>query len=222
MKKKIIIVALAAVLTATTMIGGSLAYFSAEGNKVQQQINTMTLGIKLQDVVVDAEGKEIAAEPIDGALYVERVMPGEVVDKTMRVNNPEEVTEYVRVSVRKYWTKNSGDEVVKLPEKDANAIILKPVNAGEDERERWIVTKETDEHIILYYTKPLAEGENTKNFMEQIMISEKIKNDYAGLGVALEFETEGIQVFAAQDAFLSEWGVKPVIDEDGYILQIEE
>lgn len=222
MKKKIIIVALAAVLTATTMIGGSLAYFSAEGNKVQQQINTMTLGIKLQDVVVDAEGKEIAAEPIDGALYVERVMPGEVVDKTMRVNNPEEVTEYVRVSVRKYWTKNSGDEVVKLPEKDANAIILKPVNAEEDERERWIVTKETDEHIILYYTKPLAEGENTKNFMEQIMISEKIKNDYAGLGVALEFETEGIQVFAAQDAFLSEWGVKPVIDEDGYILQIEE
>ena len=222
MKKKIIIVALAAVLTATTMIGGSLAYFSAEGNKVQQQINTMTLGIKLQDVVVDAEGKEIAAEPIDGALYVERVMPGEVVDKTMRVNNPEEVTEYVRVSVRKYWTKNSGDEVVKLPEKDANAIILKPVNSEEDERERWIVTKETDEHIILYYTKPLAEGENTKNFMEQIMISEKIKNDYAGLGVALEFETEGIQVFAAQDAFLSEWGVKPVIDEDGYILQIEE
>lgn len=222
MKKKIIIVALAAVLTATTMIGGSLAYFSAEGNKVQQQINTMTLGIKLQDVVVDAEGKEIAAEPIDGALYVERVMPGEVVDKTMRVSNPEEVTEYVRVSVRKYWTKNSGDEVVKLPEKDANAIILKPVNAEEDERERWIVTKETDEHIILYYTKPLAEGENTKNFMEQIMISEKIKNDYAGLGVALEFETEGIQVFAAQDAFLSEWGVKPVIDEDGYILQIEE
>lgn len=222
MKKKIIIVALAAVLAATSMIGGSLAYFSAEGNKVQQQINTMTLGIKLQDVVVDAEGKEIAAEPIDGALYVERVMPGEVVDKTMRVNNPEEVTEYVRVSVRKYWTKNSGDEVVKLPEKDANAIILKPVNAEEDERERWIVTKETDEHIILYYTKPLAEGENTKNFMEQIMISEKIKNDYAGLGVALEFETEGIQVFAAQDAFLSEWGVKPVIDEDGYILQIEE
>jgi len=222
MKKKIIIVALAAVLTATTMIGGSLAYFNAEGNKVQQQINTMTLGIKLQDVVVDAEGKEIAAEPIDGALYVERVMPGEVVDKTMRVNNPEEVTEYVRVSVRKYWTKNSGDEVVKLPEKDANAIILKPVNAEEDERERWIVTKETDEHIILYYTKPLAEGENTKNFMEQIMISEKIKNDYAGLGVALEFETEGVQIFAAQDAFLSEWGVKPVIDEDGYILQIEE
>lgn len=222
MKKKIIIVALAAVLTATTMIGGSLAYFSAEGNKVQQQINTMTLGIKLQDVVVDAEGKEIAAEPNVGVLYVERVMPGEVVDKTMRVHNPEEVTEYVRVSIRKYWTKSSGDEVVKLPEKDASAIILQPVNAEEDERERWIVTKETDEHIILYYTKPLAEGENTKNFMEQIMISEKIKNDYAGLGVALEFETEGIQIFAAQDAFLSEWGVKPLIDEDGYILQIEE
>ncbi len=222
MKKKIIIVALAGMLAATTMIGGSLAYFNAEGTKVQQQINTMTLSVQLHDVVLDAEGKETGVKPVEGPIYVERVMPGEVVDKTMRVHNPEEVTEYVRVSIRKYWTKTSGDSVVKLPEKDAAAITLHPVNTDTAERERWIVVKETDEHIILYYTKPLEEGENTKNFMDQIAISEKLRNEYAGLGVALEFKTEGVQIFAAKDAFLSEWGVMPVIDEDGYILEIAE
>lgn len=222
MKKKILLVALVGVLVATTMIGGSLAYFSAEGSKVQQQINTMTLSIQLQDVIIDANGEEIGVEPAEGALSVEHVMPGAVIDKTMRVHNPEEVTEYVRVSIRKYWTQASDAGVVKLPDKDAAAITLHPINTGETERERWIVVKETDEHMILYYTKPLAEGENTKNFMDQVLISEKLKNDYVNLGITLEFETEGVQIFAAEDAFLSEWGVMPVIAEDGYILEIIE
>ena len=222
MKKKIRLVALAGVLAATTMIGGSLAYFSAEGSKVQQQINTMTLSIQLQDVILDANGEEIGVEPVEGALSVDHVMPGEVVDKTMRVHNPEEVTEYVRVSIRKYWTQTSDEGMEKLPDKDAAAIALSPINTEETERERWIVAKETDEHIILYYTKPLAEGESTKNFMDQVSVSEKLKNEYINLGITLEFETEGVQIFAAEDAFLSEWGVKPVIDEDGYILEIAE
>lgn len=224
MKKKILLVGLAAVLAASTIVGGSLAYFSAEGSKVQQQINTMTLAVDLQDVVLDADGNEAGIETALGALRVGNVMPGEVIDKTMRVYNPEEVTEYVRVSIRKYWTKTSvsSEDVQKLPERDAAAIILNAVNTDVAEKERWIVSKETDEHIILYYTKPLAQGESTKNFMNQIMISEKLKNGYANLGIALEFETDGVQIFAAEDAFVSEWGVKPVFDEDGYILAIYE
>lgn len=222
MKKKILLVALAAVLAATAAIGGSLAYFSAEGSKVQQQINTMTLAIELQDVVVDDNGKEVGMEPIEGALYIDRVMPGEAISKTMRVHNPEGVTEYVRVSIRKHWTKSVDGNVVKAPEFDATAILLNPINTEGTERERWIVVKETDEHIILYYTKPLAKDESTKNFMNQLSISEKLKNEYANLGIALEFETEGVQIFAAKDAFVSEWGVLPVFDEDGYILEIAE
>lgn len=222
MKKKILLVALAGLLAATTMIGGSLAYFNAQGTKVQQQINTMTLGIELQDVAVDENGKEIGVTPVEGTLSVDRIMPGEVIDKTMRVHNPEEVTEYVRVSIRKWWTKAAESGVEKLLDKDATAILLNLVNTDATERERWIVAKETDEHIILYYTKPLAEGENTKNFMDQLSVSEKLKNEYAGLGIALEFKTDGIQIFAAEDAFLSEWGVLPVVDADGYILEIAE
>ncbi len=224
MKKKILLVAVAAALAATTIIGGSLAYFSAEGSKVQQQINTMTLEVGLQDVILDADGNEVGTEPANGALAADKVMPGEVIDKVMRVHNPEEVTEYVRVSIRKYWTKESvitGD-AVKALEFDNSAIILNPINTDANERERWIVQKVTDEHIILYYTKPLAQGESTKNFMDQIMISEKIKNAYADLGIALEFETDGVQIFAAEDAFVSEWGVLPAFDEDGYILEVAE
>ncbi len=224
MKKKIVIVGLAAVLAATTIVGGSLAYFSAEGSKVQQQINTMTLAVNLQDVVLDAAGNEYGATPADGKLVAENVMPGEVISKVMRVHNPEEVTEYVRVSIRKYWTKTSlrSNEVQKAVELDAEAIIVEPVNTDAAERERWIVLKETDEHIILYYTKPLAQGESTKHFMEQVEISDKLQNVYANKGITLEFETDGVQMFAAQDAFVSEWGVIPVLDEDGYILEIHE
>ena len=40
---------MAAALTATALIGGSLAYFQADGQEVQQQMNTRTLSISLKD-----------------------------------------------------------------------------------------------------------------------------------------------------------------------------
>ena len=49
MKRKIVLMGVAAALTATALIGGSLAYFQADGQKVQQQMNTRTLSISLKD-----------------------------------------------------------------------------------------------------------------------------------------------------------------------------
>lgn len=49
MKRKIVLMGVAAALTATALIGGSLAYFQADGQEVQQQMNTRTLSISLKD-----------------------------------------------------------------------------------------------------------------------------------------------------------------------------
>lgn len=49
MKKRILLMGVAAALVTTALIGGSLAYFQADGRNVQQQISTRTLGISLTD-----------------------------------------------------------------------------------------------------------------------------------------------------------------------------
>ena len=43
MKKRILLMGVAAALVTTALIGGSLAYFQADGRNVQKQISTRTL-----------------------------------------------------------------------------------------------------------------------------------------------------------------------------------
>ena len=107
--------------------------------------------------------------------------------------------------------------------KDAGKIILQPANtAGTSGSGDWILQSEDKEQLVLYYTKPLAPGQNTSIFMDQIEISYDLKNEYADLGIALRMRADAVQTMKGQDAMMSEWGVLATIDDAGKISSIEE
>ena len=81
MKKKLILIGVAAILVMTELIGGSLAYFQADGREVRQQLGTRRLGISLMG---DTEGPERLQ---DGNLRFDTVMPGAEIKKEIFVEN---------------------------------------------------------------------------------------------------------------------------------------
>lgn len=230
MKKKLILMGVAAALVTITLIGGSLAYFQATGHQVQQQINTKTLEIQLSEAGQDGSGKEIYTELPNGTVFVDKIAPGSIIPKEVCVTNTKDTDLYVRLTITKYWGKDSNsqnDADLKAFEKDMNKdagkIILEPVNtAGTAGSGDWILQSEDKEQLVLYYTKPLAPGQNTSIFMDRIGISSDLKNEYADLGIALKMQADAVQTLKGQDAMMSEWGVLATIDGAGNISSIEE
>lgn len=224
MKKKLILMGVAAALVTATLIGGSLAYFQATGQRVKQQINTKNLGIQFNEVGKDGSGKDIYTQIPNGTVYVKEILPGAEIQKEVCITNTQNTDLYTRITISKYWGSFKGSEFIKDGNKIAEKIKIPAVqdkdNSGD--KARWILQKEDNEQMVLYYTKPLAPGENSKIFMDLIQISQDLQNDYADLGIELKMQADAVQILAGQDAIMSEWGVLATIDDQGYITKIEE
>lgn len=208
MKKKYILMGVAAALIATTIVGGSLAYFQADGSNVQQQINTKTLSIAL----TGSGGSDAA-----GSVFLDGAMPGDTVTKSVKIENTGDTPLYARATIRKYWGsyEKSSDTLNKDFEKDTSRITVETLN-------NWYVSEEGDEDetIVLYYQDPIQPGESV-DLMETLKIAADLDNSYTDLGIGLDVEVDAVQAFAAQDAMLSEWGVWAEID-GGHITSVEE
>ena len=208
MKKKYILMGVAAALITTTIVGGSLAYFQADGRNVQQQINTRTLSIAL----TGSENPDAS-----GSLYLEGAMPGDTVTKSVKVENTADTPLYARVTIRKYWGDytEATDTLNKDFDRDTAKISIQPL-------ENWYVSEEGDENetLVLYYQDPIQPGESV-DIMDSLQIAADLDNSYTDLGIGLDVEADAVQAFAAQDAMLSEWGVWAEID-GGHIVSVEE
>ncbi|MFQ9012688.1 MAG: TasA family protein [Lacrimispora saccharolytica] len=208
MKKKYILMGVAAALITTTIVGGSLAYFQADGSNVQQQINTKTLSIAL----TGSSGSDAA-----GSVYLDGAMPGDTVTKSVKIENTADTPLYARATIRKYWGsyEKSSDTLSKDFEKDTSRITVETLN-------NWYVSEEGDEDetIVLYYQDPIQPGESV-DLMETLKIAADLDNSYTDLGIGLDVEVDAVQAFAAQEAMLSEWGVWAEID-GGHITSVEE
>lgn len=212
MKKKLILMCLAGVLTVTAMIGGTFAGFhtSAE-NKGVTNISVKALGIEMLGTGnEDTNSKE---------LRIENGMAGEKITLQQSVFNHVEggYSLYTRVVIDKKW-----DNV----DLDASKIHL---YAGEGEElvagkviNNWIVWYSDAEQVILYYTKSLNEKEESMNFIEFVSFETDMDNAYTDASASICFHADAVQEIAAVDAMPSEWGVYPKINENGIISEIEE
>lgn len=212
MKKKLILMGVAAALVTTAFIGGSLAYFQADGREVQQQINTPNLSIDLMD--------QTTGETAPKNFVFEDAMPGAAIDLENKfvVKNTGNTPLYTRVTVAKCWGDGTGNEFVKDFEGESGKITVTP-------DEDWLIMENTDgneENIYLYYRYPVEEGESTASILKGLGISEDLGNKYADKEIELSVEADAVQVSSAQDAILAEWGVFPTFDENGAIVSIEE
>ncbi len=206
MKKKYILMGVAATLLVTAIAGGSLAYFQADGENVQQQINTKSLSIDLI-----GSGNENTKQSV----LVANTMPGEQIEKNVRVENTADTPLYTRVTIRKYWGDFSNDNLTKDFDKDTSKILIPTL-------ENWYIStgEGDDETLVMYYQDPIQPGESV-DVMYSLEVSPELNNTYANLGIGLDVEAEAVQAFAAQDAILSEWGVWAEIDGD-HIVYVEE
>lgn len=206
MKKKYILMGVAATLLVTAIAGGSLAYFQADGENVQQQINTKSLSIDLI-----GSGNENTKQSV----LVANTMPGEQIEKNVKVENTADTPLYTRVTIRKYWGDFSNNNLTKDFDKDTSKILIPTL-------ENWYIStgEGDDETLVMYYQDPIQPGESV-DVMYSLEVSPELNNTYANLGIGLDVEAEAVQAFAAQDAILSEWGVWAEIDGD-HIVYVEE
>lgn len=223
MKKKIILMSVAAVLAMTAIVGGTLAGFNTESEQGKTDISTKALGIELNG------GSFVLSEE---SLVSNACMPGSEVEMPYYVTN--NVTDgyelYTRVTIYKYWEdlQNTALEAdkISLYAKDAagNAVKL-AVDGTTGEAAKvgdWFVQYADEEQIVLYYARPLASGEQTTNVLDYLVIDEKVGNVYTNQKVKLDIEVDAVQKIAAESSIPSEWGVYPSFDENGNIVAIAE
>lgn len=250
--------AAAALLVMSTVGSTRAALIYNDGNAYRIQIAASYIGVGLKEngeVVsyrsYDRDNNAVSdAVPLlsDIGAEVEKngFMPGRAYTEDLSVTNPGEIDSYVRVIVYKSWKKaaeaedgsraaaevNSdttlSPELIQLDGEDGMNGWVKDVNAsGKGQEDENGIYRE---RLVLYYTKPLASGEESPLFNSTLAVDPKVMKEfsqtregnvittsytYDGYSFNLEVEADAVQTHNAQDAIKSAWGVDVDVAADG-------
>lgn len=159
------------------------------------------------------------------------VKPGEKYGEALAVKNSGDIEAYVRVVITRYWEDADGHRFQDLT---PDLIVL----GGLGEGSGWIEDTDaaTDERTVLYYTKPLAVGESTTDFLTSVMADRSLADKvvkteardgkytvitesfaYDGVRMGLEIEADAVQTHSAADAIWSAWGRRVNISGSGIL-----
>ena len=235
MKRKYGLIALAGALVLATATGGTLAALNTNteggiGDAVSE-ISTKGIGISVTSVgntSVEADGLESFA-------------PGGDIPCAYCVTN--DVADgygiYAKVTIDKVWDEDTLDSAkFSVDFQDGEVLIAYPGcddgngsaqayaedynAAGAMIAGDWIIAYADDEQIVLYYTKPLLSGESSDNFMDAISVSADVGNAYADAMFTVDLTVDAVQTNCDEDAMQAEWGVFPLFDDDGNIINVYE
>lgn len=217
MKKRVLLMGLAAVMVMGAVVGGSLAAGQASAeNPVTAPLAAATLNIEW----TGGESDPVALTVTDKAL-----MPADEIEVKdgYQVDNTGSVDAYIRVTVTKYWADADG----KTTDLDAANIEL-GLNSADWIKAEKLFEGNSDETEVYYCRYPVAAGQSTSKLLETIGIPASLTNEYAGMTVYLEAVADGVQ-FAGADAadlnasgILASWGVSAQLDENGNLVSVTE
>lgn len=128
---------------------------------------------------------------------------GQSYDRRMSVRNDGQATEYVRVSVYRYWTDGDGRKV----DVDPSLIAL-----GMREADGWHIDAEASaarERTVMWYENPLVAGETTPAFADSFSLDPQVASLFAhhdGLRFHVQVVADAVQAHNAADAMTSAWG----------------
>ena len=166
MKKRILVFSLLA-LCLSLCIGGTLAYFTANGTAR----NVITAGnIKIDLIETDAEGNPF--ENVSG------VTPGAEVDKVVTVKNTGDNPCYVRISV---------DKEIQLAEGKSGEVDLSLIDIDFD-TENW-----TLQDGFYYYNVVLEPNETTEPLFTTVTFNTDMDNLYAGCSANVMVCAQAVQ-----------------------------
>lgn len=214
MKKKYLMLGVAAILTAMAIIGGSLAAISAVGEEATNDLGAPTLAVDIKSIAT--------AETAVGD-SLKNIMPGDRLDCSgFVIENTAQVPLYARVTVTKYWTDENDAKNIDL---DANLIEMTADESG------WLQADTVQngtggETEVYYLAKPLASGESAPLDLE-IIISKDLDNSGQNAGIAVKASVDAVQFVAGENelnakGLLAVFGVDAVLNSDGSIASVTQ
>lgn len=203
----------------------ALTYFSEE---YEAGIEQTHIEVELTEQSADETGPRIVDQ--DRPLLTKLLPAGEAIMATGRpyveklsVQNASDLPEYVRLTVRKYWTDTDGN---KMPGLDPSLIAL--TWDDPDSMAHWVYSEEesTDERLVFYYRYILpGYAQAAAPAVTEIAVSDAIlvpdysvldgngkptmvvAEKYRDCRVALSAQVDSVQYERADDAAGSAWGV---------------
>ncbi len=247
MKKKnlfaspVLFLSAAAVLLLFSTVGSTRAALTYYSDNYEMNVEVSSIGVSLLENgkvvsnrnytergwVSDSVGED--GEPrgtlLEGRFEgEEKLIPGKYYEEALSVQNSGEIDSYVRVILYRSWNNASGEQDTTLNPKLIDLAGLEDASSG------WIVDKSasTEERTVLYYQRPLAQGEQTTPLCTGLRIDPAVlrKVDtgngqssyiYNGYSFRLEAEVDAVQTHSAADAIKSAWGVDVNVGEDGIL-----
>lgn len=215
-KTNVAIFAVTAGLALSATIGGASAAISYIVETYSTEIEMYDIGVSLieNDVQVSYRDYNTRGDEWNehtGILLENMIPKGEKVQfdykypEILQVYNSGHIDEYVRVTIYRYWTDESGTKQNVNP----NLIDLHFLT---DIGNGWTMDTSslTNERVVLYYQSPLAVGDYTPPFADTLSIDEYVKEhpeEYDGMKFVLRVDVDAVQTHNAEDAIKSAWGV---------------
>lgn len=194
-KKKIITLALVAIIAVTAIASASIAYFT----DTKTATNTFTVGnvkITLDEAPVDEEGKATDGNRVTGNDYgIDAVYPGATLDKDPTVHNVGKNPAYIRATINvSDWMNICA---AFYPEYDKHfmeegyeqSLMLLVDELGEDWSIVGVTAGDTfalgalDAKFVLKYDGVLAAGEDTTPMFRHVMIPTSVGEPISGGGI---------------------------------------
>lgn len=219
MRRKILIGLTAALAVSATAFAG-FAGVSSIGGEATNKLASRNLNVSI--------GGTAYAEP-------EEIMPGQKLDPTgtsFTVTNDGDLPEYTRVTVKKIFTRNSGEG-----DEAKTELIEGGEDAGDSEDTEdpavmtlsdgsWLQASggmESDSGVteVYYYARPLNAGESVVLPLE-IEIAKAVGNEYQNASLSLEVQVDSVQYAEGenevnQEGILASFGVIAELDGSGSI-----
>lgn len=169
----------------------------------------------------------------DGTETLGKVKPGKVYKEEIAAKNGQDIGEYVRLTVRKYWVDpKTGEKTTVLHPK----YIKLKYNDSDYNTSAWQIndSETTTESATYYYSSELDPGAETELLFNKLVIDGKVAEigevketkegsktiytweyKYDGYTFYIEADVQAIQTHNVNDAIHSQWGVYNVTAGDG-------
>ena len=210
MKKKYLLMGVTAAMVVAVAVSGSLAAVSASGRQATNKLAAPTLNVDISAVnqIVDVDATHI--------------VPGDTLDKdatTFNVSNSQEISEYTRVTIQKFWLDADGS---KDPEKDAGLLTMDV--SGDWMKAEGGISFSSGETDVFYLNHPLKPGE-TVALPLTIQVSNEADDSYQGARIQLEVTVDSVQYVKGENELNAQgientFGVVADLDSNGNITSL--
>lgn len=211
MKKKYLLMGVTATMVVAVAVSGSLAAISASGRQATNKLAAPELEV----------GVTNAAFEIDAG---SKIVPGDALDESatkFTVSNTQDISEYTRVTVRKYWTDENGEKDMT---KDASLLTL-------DVSGSWLeaeggVSFSSGETDVFYLSTPLDAGQSVELPLT-IQVANEVDDSYQNYHIELEVSVDSVQYVSGenelnQKGIESTFGVLATLNSDGSIQSLAQ